>query len=526
VFLRHDDRLAAAQVSHSPVAPANSIPGAAVVVFRDPDNRPPGQHGMLGKILTAVIDSSNFSDAQTMPAVPRRERCDVRRARRIAVVWIVAAAILVGPTAAVAHAGSDVHYAGSLPDGAVWIADVPANWNGTLLLYSHGYNPLPDNPARNAPDPTTAAALMARGYALAGSSYSRSGFSGGTPAQDQLDTLTAVTRLIGRPRHAIAYGSSFGGFVTGQLAERGGRRLDGALATCGIMGGIVDLHNYQLDGAHAIAQLLLSTDPVPLKLVHYTDPGDAATAANRMIAALQQAQASPAGRARSALITALYQEPTWAPGRDRPGRFAFDDQQAGELQNLLSVLFFTILGRWDLEQNAGGNPSSNRGVDYGQLLLRSGRLAQVSSLYRKAGLDLGSDVRALNRTAEVTADPAALEWTTRNLTVAGRLSMPVLTLHTTDDPLVPSQHEEEYAEDAAHAGSGRLLAQAYTQQVGHCAFTTAELVAGIETVRQRVEKGSWGNLAAPRRLQALAESLNLGPASFTSFRPLEFIGDR
>jgi catechol 2,3-dioxygenase-like lactoylglutathione lyase family enzyme len=31
------DRLAAG-VAHSPVAPANSIPGAAVLVFRDPDN--------------------------------------------------------------------------------------------------------------------------------------------------------------------------------------------------------------------------------------------------------------------------------------------------------------------------------------------------------------------------------------------------------------------------------------------------------------------------------------------------------
>jgi glyoxylase I family protein len=32
------DRLAAAGVVHSPVAPANSIPGAAVLVLRDPDN--------------------------------------------------------------------------------------------------------------------------------------------------------------------------------------------------------------------------------------------------------------------------------------------------------------------------------------------------------------------------------------------------------------------------------------------------------------------------------------------------------
>jgi glyoxylase I family protein len=45
-------RLAAAAVPHSPVAAANSIPGAAVLVFRDPDNiqlelfaDPPGSGG-------------------------------------------------------------------------------------------------------------------------------------------------------------------------------------------------------------------------------------------------------------------------------------------------------------------------------------------------------------------------------------------------------------------------------------------------------------------------------------------------
>ena len=32
-----EERLSAAGVTHSPVAAANSIPGAAVLVFRDPD---------------------------------------------------------------------------------------------------------------------------------------------------------------------------------------------------------------------------------------------------------------------------------------------------------------------------------------------------------------------------------------------------------------------------------------------------------------------------------------------------------
>src|SRR5438067_446333 len=60
--------------------------------------------------------------------------------------------------------------------GAYYTIDVPSNWNGMLVLYSHGYvfanQPLL-NPAPDAGDPLTKAALLQQGYALAGSSYSQ-----------------------------------------------------------------------------------------------------------------------------------------------------------------------------------------------------------------------------------------------------------------------------------------------------------------------------------------------------------------
>src|SRR5579864_663298 len=61
---------------------------------------------------------------------------------------------------------------------ANYMVEVPANWNGTLLLYSHGYNsftvPLPP---QDAGDPTTEAYLLSQGFALAGSAYARAGWS-------------------------------------------------------------------------------------------------------------------------------------------------------------------------------------------------------------------------------------------------------------------------------------------------------------------------------------------------------------
>jgi hypothetical protein len=45
---------------------------------------------------------------------------------------------------------------GTLHDGATFLIEVPANWNRTLSLYSHGYVvPGSSNPAEDVGDPFT-----------------------------------------------------------------------------------------------------------------------------------------------------------------------------------------------------------------------------------------------------------------------------------------------------------------------------------------------------------------------------------
>ena len=90
--------------------------------------------------------------------------------RRVGSVVAVIALTAVAATGSTARAAPG--FTGTLADGATWIADVPTNWNGVLLLYSHGFGPLA---AADAPDPASRDALLARGYALAGSSYDPNG---------------------------------------------------------------------------------------------------------------------------------------------------------------------------------------------------------------------------------------------------------------------------------------------------------------------------------------------------------------
>ncbi|MGY1710806.1 hypothetical protein ACI8AC_14975 [Geodermatophilus sp. SYSU D00758] len=443
----------------------------------------------------------------------------------------LAVTFVAAPPAAAQEGSGPRHVEGTVDDGATaWVADVPADWNGTLLLYSHGYRPsfagIPQD-AANAPDDATRQALLDRGYALAGSSYERSGWTLDTAAEDQLQTLEAFRTEVGEPSRVLGVGTSMGGLVTGQLAELPGTPLHGALPTCGLVHGGVDLLNYQLDGAHAIAQLLLP-EGTELRLAGYDgDLGAVTAAAATMTAAVEAAQDSPEGRARIALAAALYHLPRWAEGRPEPDPRDHEAQVDAQVAQFLTALDFTYPARVDIESTVGGNPSWNVGVDYRALLQHADERAQVESLYRAAGLDLDADLDELTRTADVTADEGALQAALATSELTGDLQVPVLSLHTTHDVLAPVQVQEEYAETVRQAGEDRLLRQAFVHRLGHCDFTPAELVASVLALDERVDTGRWGPAAHPRQLDAAAERLGLGGSEILHrHRPAEWLGDR
>ena len=89
---------------------------------------------------------------------------------------LATAAVMSGlallPATSSAQSTTSTHYTGTTSDGGQWIADIPSPWNGTLLLYSHGFGP---PVAADAPDPVTEQDLLDEGYALAGSSYDPNG---------------------------------------------------------------------------------------------------------------------------------------------------------------------------------------------------------------------------------------------------------------------------------------------------------------------------------------------------------------
>jgi hypothetical protein len=425
---------------------------------------------------------------------------------------VLTASLSIAPvTSADAASG---HFTGTLVDGSTWVADVPADWNGTLLLYSHGFG---ITTAQDAPSPAVGEALLARGYALAGSSYAPGQlWALGSALDDQLRTAAAVRGIAGRPRHTIAFGTSMGGLISALLGETS--RVDGALTTCGIVAGGADLNNYQLDAEYALVALLAPDQSI--QLTGYATPDAANATGAQLTQIVRNGQATSTGRARIALASALLNQAAWFPGMTRPasGDFAGQEAQQYEWLTAGNALNFVVGGRYWIELAAGGDSGWTAGVDFAALLHRSSRLSQVRALYRSAGMDLRADLATLTRHADIRGDRSALSWMLRTSTPTGRLRVPELDVHTISDQLVPVEQENQYARRVAVAGRSALLRQAYVERAGHCDFTTAELVAATDTIRQRVATGRWGD-TSPAGLNRAAAALGLDGSAYLPYRP-------
>jgi pimeloyl-ACP methyl ester carboxylesterase len=449
--------------------------------------------------------------------------------RRLAVVCALAlgigtAALGAGPAAAFAS-GPARTITGTLRDGATYLLQVPANWNGTLVLYSHGYvTPGSPNPAMDVGDPVTGAWLLSNGYALAGSSYATTGWAIQQAIPDQLSTLNTFDRRVGTPVRTIAWGHSLGGMITAALLQVAPDRFAAALPMCGVVAGGVGTWNVALDSALAVQQLLGPTSG--LQVVNITDPTANLGIAETLLAA---AQTTPQGRARIALASALGDIPGWFdPASPEPAPTDYAAQEANQFLWETEVDGpFAYALRAELEARAGGNVSWTAGVNFYNQLKQSSDYKEVQALYAAAGMNLSADVATLQNATPIPPDRSAIGYLTKYITFNGDLDRPVLTLHTTGDGLVINQDEQAYRNVAEDAGDAQMLREGYVSRAGHCTFTPAETIAAFETLIHRVDTGMWGSSASAAHLEAAATALgptyNTVPAAFVVFQPTRFL---
>jgi pimeloyl-ACP methyl ester carboxylesterase len=385
---------------------------------------------------------------------------------------------------------------------------LPEKWNGTLLLYSHGYRFAQPGPPDFAPvntnpqvtttdydgsgsDPLTKA-LLAKGYALAGSSYKSNGWAvaDGVSADDALHAK--FVQLVAKPKRVYVWGDSLGGLITQLVAEKYPQWVDGAAPMCGAVAGPTNNLDLALDVAFALKTLI---DP-NFKITGFTSAAEAAADWNEAANALKRAAAdvSGGGTAKVLTIAALVDAPNKTKTYDGHDLVS---QVKATVEALLNVLAYATLGRYDIEQRVGGNASDNSKTDYSSRLSHSER-----QFIQSVGGKPDTYLQQLASAPRISADPAARAAFVKLGDPSGTIRVPTLTMHTEDDPLVIVQNESVLAQRAQQKGSSGDLVQLYVGPpatysetsgapygAGHCVFSDRQRLALVDTLDDWVRKG-------------------------------------
>ena len=135
---------------------------------------------------------------------------------------------------------------GVTSDTAPYSMMVPANFNGTVYLYNHGYRPninvvqgipgyggyVVNNTPQPGPDATVIGALLAKGYGVMGSGFARQGWNADSGVKTDVELIGLFKKQFTKTTKVIAWGHSLGGFITQALAEQYPDLISAAAPMC------------------------------------------------------------------------------------------------------------------------------------------------------------------------------------------------------------------------------------------------------------------------------------------------------
>jgi pimeloyl-ACP methyl ester carboxylesterase len=358
-------------------------------------------------------------------------------------------------------------------NGAPYRIVVPENWNGTLVVHAHGYRDLADHPgevddrsAPASPNPALEPALLAQGYAIAGSAYKANGWAVEEGIADTRALVWRFRGLVGKPSRTLLWGFSMGSLVTLALAEENNGLFDGYLAACSVGAGAPRAW----DGAVATSLAYKVAFGWLDTWGTVGDVRDDVDFDTEVVPKMIGEVSSPANFGKFEFIRLVTgATPTGFPPPSYPGW-------------ILTNMFFGLEARAELERRAGG--------PVGQNLTHVYALSPVDKAYLAVlGVDADLLLAQMNAQRTIAADPAARKYLRRWADYDGKIKAPVLTLHTQTDSLVPPSHESAYAGTVADAKRSAGLAQTFTSGVGHCNFTGPQLLTALGALDAWVATG-------------------------------------
>ena len=316
-------------------------------------------------------------------------------------------------------------------DKAEYRIDVPTDWNGSLVVWYHGYAEHGLTFHIGEKPPGDLENFLARHYAVVQSAYSEGGWALQQAYPETEILRHYFDRKYGHPKETYVAGGSMGGALVMITLELNPKPYVGGLDLCGAVGPtfVSFDRRFALRAAfdHYFPGVMGPLVPVP------ADYDDTAAVRERVANALKT---NPANAALLRELMGLHT----------------DAQVARDI----AYFTFVIL---DMQHRAGGNPFDNRNWIY------SGANAASSA----ADEELNATVK------RYAASASAREYLVRHYTPNGRLGRPMLAVHTVYDPYIPPPMLTLYSEMVEAAGQGERLVQQYVPRDGHCAITPEEI---------------------------------------------------
>lgn len=376
-----------------------------------------------------------------------------------------------------ANAGARVFYGtyAGLQGDAVYTAEIPDDWRGGLVMYTHGYRGVGAELAASVPPAAFREAVLAAGYGWAASSYSANFYDVRAGVEDTnklaLELVNYVQRdwnvRLAAPVQYLIAGNSLGGHTAAAAIERENRLRTsfpvdyaGAAPFCQ-----AEQNQFQWLGDYSrLAQMLAGYAYMPYAAfpelygqinteTRQLNPGPMITALFRLDPATGAPTWEPAGLNGERLML-LAQNLT---GGKRP---IFEYGFRSSYQN-------TVMG-------SGGDDGTIRGVLDRNIYDNSDRVYR----WTDGDTPTAEEVAFNDMMPRVSQAPGVnamrddgVRWLPE---IHGDFDVPVLTMHTLGDFYVPFRHQQLYREGAIRHGSDHLLVQRAIRAPGHCDFSPDE----------------------------------------------------
>lgn len=326
-------------------------------------------------------------------------------------------------------------------NGAPYRVDVPAKWNGELVLFCHGYGGPPKPLDPSVPN-KHAEAFGTAGFAVAQSSYSAGGYAIAEAVSDTEALRRYFLARFGAAKHTWVTGESLGGAVTVALVETHPESYDGGLPMCAPLGPAVSY----------VKAIVFDT----LVLFEYWFPKVLPSPGSVPVDYVMSYDRLPE------LMRVLDENPE-ASSVLRRQTTARSHEELAKLLDLYTYIMGELALRW------GGNPFDNRNTVY---------------------TGVGDDAAVNDGVKRYRADPAAHAKIIAMYTPTGKLEDPMLAMRTVYDPIVSAFTSDSYSEIVQIAGRGELFVQKYTKGEGHCEFSPEERRVALQELRHWKKTGA------------------------------------